>query len=195
MPRKPSRPVGHIVFPKSGAPYPVVEALPESKDELERVIAQKFVDALRERFNRELDSPRRGDTWPDFWTHEAGRQIGLEVVEIVNPELAAQGRAYRENLPVDVGRARRLLTEAIRAKIAKRYQRLSTASLWLLAYDVTSALVAQHDAAAREANAHLQTVEHPFSEIWLMWPTTGEVPSFLESVWPSTGFTSTGRRP
>lgn len=191
MPHKPSKPLGHFVFPQNGALSRVVEVLPDSKDELEQVIALKFATALRSRFDRELAVPIRGDEWPDFWTSEGKATIGLEVVEVVNPDHVAQGQAYRSNLPVSVDRARELLTETIQKKIAKGYQTARDWSLWLVAYDVTSALAAEHDLAARDSNTFFRSVEHPFTEIWLLWPTTGEIPSFLESVWPTTEFTST----
>jgi len=193
MPSKPSRPIGHVVFPKSGRRYSEVEKLPDSKDELEQVIAQKFIQALRVRFDRQLGVLNRGDRWPDFLTYEVGQEVAIEVVEVVNPDHVAKGLAYRENLPVEITRARRLLIDTIEAKIAKKYATPRAWSLWLLAYDVTSALCGQHELAAREANVYLQSVEHPFSEIWLISPTTGEIPSFLESVWPNTTFTSTAR--
>jgi hypothetical protein len=165
MPKKPSKPLGHFVFPKSGGPARVIEVLPDSKDELEEVITRKFVAALRSRFNRELATPTRGDEWPDFWTAEGNATIGLEVVEVVNPEHVMQGRAYRSNLLVSVDRARELLTEAIQKKIAKNYQIPRDWSLWLVAYDVASALAVQHDAAAHDAHAFLRSVEHPFTEV------------------------------
>jgi hypothetical protein len=163
------------------------------KEELEEVIAHKFVEALRVRFDRELGVLKRGDAWPDFLTYEVAQKVGIEVVEVVNPDHVAKGLAYRENLSVEITRARRLLIETIEAKIARKYPTPRTWSLWLLAYDVTSALAGQHELAAREAHVYLQSEKHPFSEIWLIWPTTGEIPSFLESVWPNTTFTSTAR--
>ena len=43
QPKKPSRLLGHIVFPRKER---VVERLPDTKDELEAVIVDKFVGAL-----------------------------------------------------------------------------------------------------------------------------------------------------
>lgn len=193
MPKKPSRPRGHIVFPKSGAPYSVVEALPDAKGDLEEVIARKFVEALKKRFDRSLAVPIKQDTWPDFWTAEGTRRIGIEVTEVVNPDHVAGGMAYKANQPVSVARAIELLTLAIDRKIAKNYTAPGDAELWLLAYDGTNALAAGHDRAAHHSHAFLESIDHPFSEIWVMQPMTGDLPSFLESVWPTTNFTSMAR--
>src|SRR5436190_15969350 len=86
MPKKPSRPLSHIIFPKAGTPSVVSEVLPEPKDDLEAVIVRKFITALEHRFDRHLTNPEKDDPWPDFWTSEGGRPVGIEVVEIVNPE-------------------------------------------------------------------------------------------------------------
>ena len=192
VPDKPSSPLEYFVFPKHGRPTRVTEALPRTKQELEGAIAEKFVRALRERFGRVLVDPLPGDDWPDFWTEESGAKIGIEVVEVVNPEHIAAG-GYGAAQSVAVERANRLLIETVKVKIAKKYQNPQTWSLWLLVYDVTQALVGQ-DVAAHVANGALKTIDHPFAEIWLIWPTAEGVPSFLESVWPTTDFTSTERR-
>src|SRR5437762_10571131 len=106
MPKKPSRPIGHIVFPKVGQPSVEREVLPTDKDQLEEVLARKFVDSLRVRFRRDLAMPVRGDRWLDFLSQEGERKVWLELVEVVNPELG--GRAYRESVPVSVEYARGL---------------------------------------------------------------------------------------
>jgi len=195
MPKKPSKPLGHIVFPKSGPPSLVSERLPASKHELEQVIIRKFVAALHQRFQRTLAPPTRGTEWPDFWTSEGTARIGIEVVEVVNPDHVAGGEAYRTSLPVSLERAHQLLTETIRSKIGKHYQNPQGWSLWLVAYDVTSALAGDHDIAGRNSHAYLQTIAHPFGEVWLIWPAADDLPGFLESVWPTTQFTSTEQRP
>lgn len=295
MPRKPSRPVDLIVFPKGGgkARY-VVENLPETKDELEMAIVRKFVVALRERFGRDLAEPERQREWPDFWTLEKQRRVGIEIVEVVNPDhiqleqirrlyvkrlssdlsdllgelpgivldlddgyqhykypsirssagqiictnykrllhrsrnrlealqtgqllhlrgdhgpggeivgflakrVADQNTGgtlvYGTSFPVVKDRATDLLKETVLRKQAKHYTAPQDASLWLLAYDVNDALMWGHDLAAERANAHLESVTHPFAEVWFMRPTTLETPSFLQSVWPTTEFSSLGRR-
>lgn len=112
MPKKPSRPLGHIVFPKDGPAYREHELLPTDKDQLELLIARKFVQAMQARFGRTLAEPTRGDRFPDFLTSENGREIWLEVTEVVNPEL--RGHATTELASVSVEYARSLLTLTIR---------------------------------------------------------------------------------
>lgn len=295
MPRKPSRPIDLIVFPKGGgkARY-VAENLPETKDELEKAIVRKFIVALRERFGRDLAEPERRGAWPDFWTLEKQRRVGIEIVEVVNPDhiqleqirrlyvkrlssdlsdllgelpgivldladgyqhykypsirsSAAQiictnyrrlllrsrnrleavraGQAlhlrgdhgpggeivgflakrvanrhmggtleYGTSFPVVKDRAADLLMETVLRKQEKHYSAPPDAALWLVAYDVNDALMWGHHLAAERANAHLASATHPFAEVWFMRPTTLETPSFLQSVWPTTGFLSMARQ-
>lgn len=197
MPKKPSRPARHITFPKGGTPsFAVSEAFPDDKDLLELAIAQKFIASMAFRFQRELSEPTKieDEQWPDFWTSERSRKIGVEVVEVVNLDHIARSGTYGSVMPVNVEDARRLLTDTIQRKLAKCYQPARGWSLWLLAYDVTGALSGEHDLAAQLANTFLKEVEHHFAEVWLIWPTADPVPSFLESVWPTNDFTSTERR-
>lgn len=91
-PRKPSQPLGHIVFPKRGRPYTVLEPLPESQKELEARIVRKFIGAMRYFEHRELATPVEADLWPDFETREGETKVGIEVVEVVNPDHAEKGR-------------------------------------------------------------------------------------------------------
>lgn len=143
------------------------------------------------RFGRTLDAPIRGDRYPDFWTAESAGRIGIEVVEVVNREhIAAGGYGVPQSVAVNV--ARRLLLDTIQSKIAKLYPRPTDWKLWLLAYDATHALVGAQLQAAQLAYEALGSMEQPFTEIWLMTPTPHrEFSSFLESVWPSTQFSST----
>lgn len=87
-PKKPSAPLGHIVFPKKGKPYRVLEPLPASAKDLEAAIVDKFVGALRHFEKRELSNPLPCDPWPDFEAQECKKHYGIEVVEIINPEHA-----------------------------------------------------------------------------------------------------------
>ena len=116
-----------------------------------------------------LSAPTRGDRWPDFWTTEGSDKVGIEVTEVVNQDhIAAKG--YGVSQPVSVEVARRLLLSTIESKIAKHYAKPSTWKLWLLIYDVTRTLAVDDAAAAKIAEA-LRRIDHPFTEIWLIWPT------------------------
>lgn len=87
-PRKPSQPLGHIVFPKHGRPHHVVETLPESKEDLEAAVVGKFIGALWHFEGRVLAPPTHTGQWPDFETQEENVRVGIEVVEVVNVEHA-----------------------------------------------------------------------------------------------------------
>jgi hypothetical protein len=191
-PRKPSRPVGHFVLPKAGGAYRVYEQLPDGKEQLERVIVEKFRLALEMRFARTLTTPEPGEQWPDFWTTENGWRIAIEITEVVNLEHIRSSGTHSSSLPVAVDRAKQLLKETIERKVAKAYSRSGDWVIWLLVYDNTNALVSLNAEAARVAHQYLSVVPHPFTEVWLMTPMTGDVPSFLESVWPTLNYTSTG---
>jgi hypothetical protein len=290
MPKKPSRPVGHIVFPRAGTPFGVSEFLPDRKEDLEATLARKFVESMQSRFGRMLSPPFSDANWPDFWSAENGHRVGVEIVEVVNPDHIAleqirrryadrlrrdlkpilenlrgvdleiddgyQHRRYpevnarggdsiveefrnlletnrdrirsmragsflhlraRERLdfsigfvvtpahdrnapasiwygnafPVSVDRGELLVREAIERKLSKRYSRPRHWSLWLLAYDANRATT-NGPVAADQAHQLLCDTSHPFTEAWFMVPTAGDIPSFLESVWPSCDFTSLG---
>lgn len=59
-PRKPLRNPSHIVFPKTGAPYPVVEQLPRDQEGLELALGCKFFGALRHFEGIQFDGLTRG---------------------------------------------------------------------------------------------------------------------------------------
>jgi hypothetical protein len=194
MHRKPSQPPTYIVFPKQGPVSLVAEPLPNEKNDLEQAIGNKFIFAVQQRFGRILSAPTPGEEWPDLWSCEGSERIGIEVVEIVNAEhITLGGYGVPQSVAVEV--AQRLLLGTIQAKLAKNYPTPSDWKLWLLAYDATHALVGKEVEAAHLANEALQSKVHPFAEIWLITPTPyQEIPSFLESVWPTTLFTSTELR-
>jgi hypothetical protein len=83
-PRKPSRPLRHILFRKGEPPYAVSERLPETAKELEEAVVRKFIATLAHRERRRLHSLTRSDPWPDFEAQEAGQKIGIEVVEVLH---------------------------------------------------------------------------------------------------------------
>jgi len=87
QPRKPSSPLASIIFPKQGAPSRKVEPLPDSQDDIELVIANKFIAALSQQ-GRILAPPTRNDVWPDIQSSESGRAVGIEMVEVIHPDHA-----------------------------------------------------------------------------------------------------------
>ena len=84
QPRKPSQPLGHIVFPKKGPVRKVIEALPEDKEELEEAVVTKFAGALTHFEGRHIQNITKADPWPDFEGTEGTGTVGIEIVELVN---------------------------------------------------------------------------------------------------------------
>lgn len=95
-PRKPSQPLGHVIFRKRRRPYAVMERLSLSKEELEATIVKKFIGALKHFEGRSLSLPEKADPWPDFVCEEAGAKIGIEVVEVINIDHAAKRSRQRD---------------------------------------------------------------------------------------------------
>lgn len=105
VPRKPSEPLATIVFRAGGrGAHMVVEPLPEAKEDLELAIVTKFIGAIRTH-GIILNPPTRGDReWPDFETSRPnGDRVGIEVVEVVDPDhaqkRARQSHYLKELLP------------------------------------------------------------------------------------------------
>jgi hypothetical protein len=84
QPKKPSSPLGHIVFPQKGPVRQVIEPLPADKEELEKTIVDRFAGALSHFEERNLEKIEKGDPWPDFEGREGIARVGIEVVELVN---------------------------------------------------------------------------------------------------------------
>lgn len=104
-PRKPSEPLAKIVFRAGGrGTHMVVEPLPEVKEDLELTIVTKFIAAMEQAEGHTVEPPTRGDEWPDFETRADGRKIGIEVVEVINPDhaqkRARQSQYLKEVLPL-----------------------------------------------------------------------------------------------
>lgn len=85
-PKKPSRPLGHIVFPKKGQVRKVIEPLPENKEDLEKAIVSRFVGALADFEGRSITNVKKCEPWPDFEGYEHTNVVGIEVVELVNQQ-------------------------------------------------------------------------------------------------------------
>ncbi len=149
-PRKPSSPLGHIVFPKKGRPYPVIETLPDSADDLETVIVEKFTGALKHFEKRELSNLQRGDLWPDFKCKERDEIVGVEVVEVVNREHAGKrhiqeqyAARIRELIDDIYPRLAGLRIDLIDGDQQPPYPSLATKAGWLLAHFIADNLKAE----------------------------------------------------
>ncbi|MGV7224191.1 MAG: hypothetical protein ACQ9MH_22065 [Nitrospinales bacterium] len=70
QPKKPSSPLGHIVFPKNGPVRKVIEQLPENKEGLEQVIVNRFAGALSHFYKRHIENIEKKEPWPDFEGYE-----------------------------------------------------------------------------------------------------------------------------
>jgi hypothetical protein len=75
----------------------LVEPLPALKEDLELAIVGKFVGAMQAQ-GQILEAPMRGKEWPDFETRTGEQRIGLEVVEIVNPDHAKKRTLQQQYL-------------------------------------------------------------------------------------------------
>jgi hypothetical protein len=103
QPRKPSWPLASLIFPKQGTPYRRVEPLSDNQDDIELVIANKFVTTLNRRgCALELPQhPPKHDLWPDIQSRERGRTVGIEMVEVIHRG-HAQKRALQNKYAVRV---------------------------------------------------------------------------------------------
>jgi len=194
-PPKPSAPIGFANFGKDDSVSIIKESLPADKDELELVVADKFIEALNSRFGRVLNPLEHGDEWPDFWTAEGNTRIALEVVEVIDPEYVKSGLAHKQPRWVPVDYPATLLAKTVESKVKKRYPKLTDAKLWLLAYENSGALAGDLAKAAEVANTYCKSIAGGgFDEIWVAWPMAEDVPAFVESVWPNTQYSSTARK-
>ncbi len=95
--------LGYVTFSKEGPQKVVTESLPRDKKDLERKIAEKFADALSAFHKRTLhfiernDDPEN-DPFPDVLARIDGRQIGIELVEVINSKNAAVTSLRRKYL-------------------------------------------------------------------------------------------------
>lgn len=92
-PRKPSQPLGHVIFPQKVL---VREDLPDFKEELETVIVKKFIGSLKHFAERHLSQPVKSDPWPDFLCKEGEATIGIEVVEVINVDHARKRKLQED---------------------------------------------------------------------------------------------------
>ncbi|MEX1255896.1 MAG: hypothetical protein WEE64_16315 [Dehalococcoidia bacterium] len=96
-PRKPSLPLGAIVFSATGKVSKSLEPLPESKLELEGVTVRKFAGALAHFEGRQLSDVHPGqEDGHDYCACEGDRQIEIQVVEVLNSDHAAKRALQQE---------------------------------------------------------------------------------------------------
>jgi hypothetical protein len=93
-PRKPSMPLAQITFRAAGGVDATVEPLSPLKEELELTIVRKFVASVQAE-GLPKPEPKRADPWPDVEVRIDGQSIGIEVVEVIDPD-HAQKRATQE---------------------------------------------------------------------------------------------------
>ncbi len=95
-PRKPDRPIGAIIFPKSGPVRRELEHLPREQKPLELIIGQKFVGAITHFGHGILTDLRLGDEPADLLcTDASGHPVSIQVAEIVD-EFGVKLNAHRD---------------------------------------------------------------------------------------------------
>lgn len=81
----------------------IVEPLPDVKEDLELAIVERFLNGLRAQ-GRDIGRPQRGGDPPDAVVQIEGARVGIEVVEVIDPEHAqrrdVQQRYLRALLPL-----------------------------------------------------------------------------------------------
>ena len=105
--RKPLRNPSHIVFPKEGAPYTVVEQFPRDQENLDLVVGRKFVRALSHFKGIQYEGLSRGSEPADLTCRSPdGTVIELQIVEVINQqlrELRHMRSSYRDALLREMG--------------------------------------------------------------------------------------------
>ena len=84
VPTKPDRPLTSIVFPKSGSSYFRKVGLPETKDELERAIVERFVEVCRVRGGELQHEGRPAEPGDALLIDGNGENVHLQLVEVVD---------------------------------------------------------------------------------------------------------------
>ena len=182
-PRKPSSPLGHIVFPGKGKPYQVIETLPDSSDDLESAIVRKFIGALKHFENRELCDLQRGNVWPDFRCKERGQIIGIEIVEVVN-QVHAKNRHIQDRY---LKRIRELIDDVyaclagLRIDLIDGYQQPPYPSLTTKAGRLLSQFIADNLKAEIE---NLERLQGLCVRRWQKGPTVPEAGAFIRRTAP-----------
>ncbi len=95
-PRKPDRPIGAVIFPKSGPVRIEHEHLPREQKPLELTIGQKFVGAMSHFGHAVLTDLRLGEEPADLLcTDAAGLPVSIQVTEMVD-EFGVKLNAHRD---------------------------------------------------------------------------------------------------
>ena len=105
--RKPLRNPSHIVLPKKGAPYLVVEQLPRQQEDLELALGRKFIAALSHFNGIQFVDLTRGSEPADLACRfPDGTAVELQIVEVVDQqlrELQHMRSTYRDALVETLG--------------------------------------------------------------------------------------------
>jgi len=102
----------------------------------------------------------------------AGEPVRLEFI------WTGGGPSYR----VDISRD--LLTKALQSKVSKRYAKPSVGKFVLLAYSIDT-LLGNDDPDISESRRILENSEHPFDEVWFLYPYAEKELGSLIRVWPA----------
>jgi hypothetical protein len=100
--KKPLRNPSHIVLPKRGAPYPIVEQFPRDQEDLELALGRKFLGALGRFKDIQLEGLAHGSEPADLTCRSPdGAIVDLQIVEVIDQrlrELRHMRSSYRDAL-------------------------------------------------------------------------------------------------
>ena len=137
VPTKPDRPLTSIVFPKSGSSYFRKVGLPETKDELERAIVERFVEVCRVRGEELQHEGRPAEPGDALLIDGNGENVHLQLVEVVDI------RRIRTNL-ARKGYGTAVRPSSINGKRGNARHRLFSGS-GSMSFNPGSALTPSHD--------------------------------------------------
>jgi hypothetical protein len=87
------------------------------------------------------------------------------------------GPSYRTDI------SRGLLTQAVQSKIAKRYAKPAFGKFVLLAYSIDT-LLEGNDPDVSESRRILESSQHPFDDVWFIYPYADKELGALIHIWP-----------
>ena len=103
---------------------------PELRQATERCIAQQFADAYAQKYEREITDIRSNENDPpDCFAYEDGKQLGIEITELVKHEIRADNVAAWRRAQQDA-EGRRLTPEDQGEQGQRNYARNYERSLW-----------------------------------------------------------------
>ena len=108
----------------------VVPSHPELRQATERCIAQQFADAYAQKYEREITDIRSNENDPpDCFAYEDGKQFGIEITELLKPEIRADNVTGFHKARQRVG-GRELTPDEQREQQQENYVRNYECSLW-----------------------------------------------------------------